>query len=52
MDSEKTLLEEANLRVRALDGAILLAEVPETTSSIGVVEIAFDRTPSGARASS
>ena len=47
MDSEKTLLEEANLRVRALDGAILLAEVPETTSSIGVVEIAFDRTPSG-----
>ena len=47
MDSEKTLLEEANRRVRALDGAILLAEVPETTSSIGVVEIAFDRTPSG-----
>lgn len=46
MDSEKTLLEEANLRVRALDGAILLAEVPETTRSIGVVEISISRTPS------
>lgn len=46
MDSEKTLLEEANLRVRALAGAILLAEVPETTRSIGVVEVSFDRTPS------
>lgn len=39
-------LEELNRRVHEIDGAIVFAEIPETTYSLGIAEVSVDRTPS------
>lgn len=39
-------LEELNRRVHEIDGAIVFAEIPETTHSLGIAEVSVDRTPS------
>lgn len=39
-------LGELNRRVHEIDGAIILAEIPETTYSLGIAEVSVDRTPS------
>lgn len=44
-EAEHDALAELNERVQALDGAILFAEVPETTHTLGVAEVSFDLTP-------
>lgn len=43
---EHDALADLNERVHQLDGAILFAEVPETTHTLGVAEVGFDLTPS------
>lgn len=39
-------LEELNRRVHEIDRAIVFAEIPETTYSLGIAEVSVDRTPS------
>lgn len=39
-------LEELNRRVHEFDRAIVFAEIPETTYSLGIAEVSVDRTPS------
>lgn len=40
------VLEELNRRVHEIDRAIVFAEIPETTYSLGIAEVSVDRTPS------
>ncbi len=42
---EQDALHELNRRVHELDGAILFAEIPETTHTIGIAEVGFDCSP-------
>lgn len=39
-------LEELNRRVHEIDRAIVFAEIPETTYSLGIAEVSVDRSPS------
>lgn len=39
-------LEELNRRVHEIDHAIVFAEIPETTYSLGIAEVSVDRSPS------